>query len=202
MDPRSLAPHPLNARRHGSVQRAAYAELLDEVGWLDALKYNRRTGRLLDGHMRREDAIERNLEAVPVLVFDLPAEQEPTVLYFLDRIGALADQDAAKEAELRALIETEQETLATLLAGVTPELDESEAGTPEADDRQQIGLAPGEAFNYVVLLFRSELDWQVAQTHFGLERVQDPFRTEKAAVGIGRVLDGGAYLERITGVRP
>lgn len=48
---------------------------------------------------------------------------------------------------------------------------------------------------YVVLLFRTDLDWVAAQDHFALQQVDDPFGAKRT--GIGRVIDGGAYLKRI-----
>ena len=65
-----------------------------------------------------------------------------------------------------------------------------------SDDPMRVQLVPGEKFDYVMLLFRTELDWLRAQEHFGLERREDPFIRSKE-VGQVRVVEGADYLARM-----
>lgn len=200
-DPRTLKPHPQNFRLHNNYQRTAFSEFLTDVGWVAPLMYNERTGRLIDGHMRRDEAIERNLESVPVVIVDLPPDKESEVLYFFDRIGGMAIADDKMEAMLAQQFSTEQEALERLLRE-DPEMqtDDDHHDIELIDeDLHHISLVPGEAFNYVVVLFKTEVDWVAAQEHFNVQRVEDPFRDDKTKLGIGRIIDGGAYLKRILG---
>jgi len=102
VDPRDLDENPLNWRIHPPSQRDAVDSLLTSVGWAGALLYNRRTGRLIDGHLRRELAIERGDEAVPVLVGDWSEEQERILLALYDHTTSMAVPDVAA---LDALLE-------------------------------------------------------------------------------------------------
>ena len=196
-DPRTLKVNPLNHRQHGNLQRTAFAELLDDIGWLSPLILNERTGHLIDGHMRRDEAIERNLDAVPVIVVDLPADKESEAVFFLDRVGAMAGTDGHLEALLAQQFETDQELLRQLQSNPSYAGEkEDEGDDEEVEDHRRVGLVPGEAFNYVVILFRSELDWVAAQEHFEIEPVLSPFHV-KPSLGVGRVIDGSKYLRRI-----
>lgn len=47
-----LVPHPQNWRKHPQEQGAVLTQTLDGVGWVQRVIVNRRTGRMLDGHLR------------------------------------------------------------------------------------------------------------------------------------------------------
>jgi len=56
----------------------------------------------------------------------------------------------------------------------------------------------GEAQNYIVLTFDTDVDFLAAKTHFGLKPKYSKRQNGKPwSKGIGRVVDGAAYLERI-----
>jgi DNA modification methylase len=88
--------NPLNWRRHGDVQRDALRTMLGDVGWVQGVIENRRTGNLIDGHARIEEALRDDpKQLVPYLVVDLSPAEERAVLATLDPIGALAEVDQA-----------------------------------------------------------------------------------------------------------
>lgn len=92
-----LQPYPQNWRRHPPRQKEAVARLLREVGWAGALLYNERTGRLLDGHLRKELC---HGQRVPVLVGNWSEEQERQIVALLDPLTALAEVDVERWHEL------------------------------------------------------------------------------------------------------
>ncbi len=94
-DPAELRAHPENWRTHPADQRAALAQMLDEVGWVQDIIVNERTGNLIDGHLRVELAIERGESSVPVVYVDLSEEEERLVLASLDPMAGMAEQDPA-----------------------------------------------------------------------------------------------------------
>lgn len=200
-DPRSLAPHPLNARQHGKQQRQAFSDHLDSVGLVGLPVFNATTGRLIDGHMRVQEFVERNADSMPVMVVEMTEAKERVALALKDRIGAMAQYDDETLRELASLISDLTPTLQHVLAGDSEA--ERDALDPPPDlnpldgDKRNLGLFPGEHFNYVVLIFKTELDWYAAQEHFKLERVADPIHPQHLAVG--RVVDGGKYIMRLTG---
>jgi|LakMenE18May11ns_1017448.scaffolds.fasta_scaffold9937183_2 hypothetical protein len=89
-DPKTLKANEKNWRTHPKRQRQAYQALKAKVGWAGAALYNETTKRLIDGHMRVDEAIKNNEPTVPVLVGSWTEEQENLLLAQLDPIGALA----------------------------------------------------------------------------------------------------------------
>lgn len=105
VDPATLVPHPLNARRHPLPQVSALNGVLSEVGFVQRIIVNQRTGHILDGHLRAEMAVGRHEPTVPVVYVDLSEDEERLILSVFDPISAMAESD--------------RETLDALLASVT-----------------------------------------------------------------------------------
>lgn len=79
--------------------------VLTDVGWVDTVLLNERTGRLIDGHARIELALKNHEETVPVLVVDLSEEEEEKILVTLDPLSAMA--------------KTNHEALSALISGIS-----------------------------------------------------------------------------------
>lgn len=129
-DAAELGDNPRNWRRHPVSQKAALKDLLKEVGWAGALLYNERTGRLIDGHLRKEVARGK----VPVLVGSWDEADERKILATLDPVGAMAQPDGDILIKLLAQVETGSQAVKDLLEALAngeslpllgPELDES-----------------------------------------------------------------------------
>ena len=93
-----LRDNPANWRTHPDLQREALDELLfgeEPVGWAGAALYNEATGRLIDGHLRREVAAVHD-EPVPVLVGSgtgiVKGTGSPPPLCALPRTGVIKNQ--------------------------------------------------------------------------------------------------------------
>lgn len=136
--PDQLLANPLNARRHPGRQRDAIRGALSRVGWVAPCIVNERTGNMVDGHMRVEEALSAGDEGVPVLYIDVDPAEEATVLATFDPVAALATYDSEVLGMLReaaAPILTEDATLSRLVASLArPVIDttatETEDGTP------------------------------------------------------------------------
>ena len=99
--PEELADNPGNWRKHPQAQAIALKRVLAEVGWAGVVLYNERSGRLIDGHLRKK--IAKKTEQMPVLVGYWSQEEEAKILLTLDPLGAMAQADADR---LEALLET------------------------------------------------------------------------------------------------
>jgi len=193
LSPRKIAAHDMNWKTHPSLQREAYSEFLVEVGWAGALLFNENTGRLLDGHLRLQDALERNLDQLPVLVINVDEDTERKMLALLDKIGSMYDERQSQLALIGKVTDVRSQMLADLLAGGDLPHDEDNIdnlggkGLPAGG----ISLVAGEKYNYVMLFFKTEIDFVTAQDHFGIETVKCAFTS---GVGVGRVIDGSQYL--------
>ena len=99
-DPMLLAENPKNWRVHPEHQREALSQVLDKVGWVQDVIVNKRTGMIVDGHLRVSLAIERGEKGVPVKYVDLSEEEEALILASIDPIAALAETDSDRLSEL------------------------------------------------------------------------------------------------------
>jgi len=135
-DPNQLKRHPLNWRLHSDFQADALKGLLNQVGWIQqAAIVNKRTGRIVDGHLRVELAVKNREPEIPVTYVDLTEEEEALALAALDSITALANPDDAK---LREVLSQAQAT-DPLLAGFLETLDQEQALTSLADVKGDVG---------------------------------------------------------------
>lgn len=89
--------HELNARRHPHSQRSVLRGSLDQVGWIEPVIVSHKSGKLLDGHARIEEALSSNEHTlVPFITVEVSDEEERIILATKDKITNLAefDQDA------------------------------------------------------------------------------------------------------------
>lgn len=127
--PEELADNPKNWRTHPESQANAVKDVITEVGWAGAVLFNERTGRLIDGHLRRKLAAEQGVEKIPVLIGSWDKATEAKILATLDPPVALAEADATALDELLREIDTSSESVEQLLKdlaelhGVIPEDD-------------------------------------------------------------------------------
>lgn len=108
--------NPNNWRVHPQSQRDALHGALNEVGWVQQVIVNRRTGYLVDGHERVWQALQNGDAPVPYVEVDLDEAEEAYVLATLDPIGAMAMADKGKLSELLGEISTDGEAIMSLLA--------------------------------------------------------------------------------------
>lgn len=97
-----LLPAPRNWRLHPARQRAAWRQVVSEIGFAGAvLARQRDDGRLelIDGHLRASELGSAN---VPVLVCDLTADEARQAVLTHDALAELADVDADQLARLLA----------------------------------------------------------------------------------------------------
>lgn len=86
--------NPLNYRRHPEEQRDAVRKMLGQVGWVTEVIQNVRTGNLIDGQARIEEALRQDpQQMIPFTDVDLSPEEEKAVLATLDPMTALAETD-------------------------------------------------------------------------------------------------------------
>lgn len=114
--PSSLKPSPWNWRQHPALQKDAMAGALRELGWIQQIVVNQRTGHLVDGHLRLALALDAHEPTVPVLYVDLSEAEEKLALVSLDPLAALAQADQAKLAGLLAQVQSGDAAVQQMLA--------------------------------------------------------------------------------------
>ncbi len=137
--------HDKNARRHPNKQREALRGSLNAVGWVAPVIVSARSGKLLDGHARIEEALSRDeAQPVPFVKVDVSEAEENLILASFDPITGLATYD--REALDLLLRETStgeaalQELMSELAAANELYVDPPSAGEP-SDAEPQIDRA-------------------------------------------------------------
>jgi hypothetical protein len=194
-----------NWRTHGDEQRGVLTGVLKEIGQVGAVLayYSERNGgalTLLDGHLRKD--IDPSIEW-PTLVTDLSDAEADYILTLYDNVTQMAGVDGAKLSALTERIRSDDIAVRDLLtkleddaARALQQIDQ-DARDEERPGPPAMELLPYENYDYIVLMFKNELDWAAAVETLGLERKSDPRKTPK--VGLARVVDGIQVVERLRG---
>lgn len=206
----SLTENPLNWRKHSQEQLQTVRELLTDpdVGWAGACLYNERTQRLIDGHARRSVVDPRT--PIPVLVGNWSEEAEKKILATLDPVGmmatgdvdayqALIDQVSAQSLWERDLLHN---TMATLSNQAAEDDDQGEAAEQQQSTLPQMECQPFERYDFIMLMFRNEQDFQQACERLEIKKVEVLYPGGRTKVGLGRVIDGPRVMRLLEGVKP
>lgn len=127
--------NPLNWRQHNDFQRSAMDGVLSEIGWVQGVIENVRTGNLIDGHLRVEEAMKLGEETiVPFVQVDLSEEEEKKILLVLDPIGALATMDAENFLELADSVDLHSDALQELIAEMSKDQTTESDNEPNLND--------------------------------------------------------------------
>lgn len=117
-NPAELIANPVNFRKHPKRQQDAINGSLDALGWIQNVIVNKRTGRIIDGHLRVDQAIAHGEMAVPVQWVDLSEEEEGQALLSLDPIAAMADTNKQMMTDLLKQIHETQDMLEPYLEDI------------------------------------------------------------------------------------
>jgi hypothetical protein len=134
--PADLVTNPRNFRIHPKTQRDAMTGVLGELGWIDEIIVNRRSGCVINGHMRVAVAIGHDEPSVPVKYVELDDDEEALALATFDPLGALAATNAAQLSALLATVSTSDDALRVMLA----DLAHGDDSMTAADDAQAAGV--------------------------------------------------------------
>ena len=126
--------NPRNWRIHPLSQQDALKGVLEEVGWVQQVIVNKRTGNLIDGHLRCQLAAREGAQTIPVVYVDVSEDEEALVLATLDPIAAMAATDKQKLDELFANIQSENEQVTALIQEIAEKNGIEEIGADKWQD--------------------------------------------------------------------
>jgi ParB-like chromosome segregation protein Spo0J len=122
VDPRTLEANPANWRHHPQAQADALLGVLSEVGVVQSVIVNERSGRIVDGHLRVRLAVERSEPVIPVVYVDLDDAEERLILATLDPLAAMAETDADALRELLGRVTAEDGAVTRLVEFLASDL--------------------------------------------------------------------------------
>jgi len=132
--PEQILANPMNWRKHPKYQKDALRGALNEIGWVQRVIVNQRTGHLVDGHLRVELALDECASTIPVIYVDLSEDEEKVALATLDSISALAETDQDLINEIVEQVSVGDTDLAAFLETLTIDPNEEEETDGETDD--------------------------------------------------------------------
>jgi DNA modification methylase len=143
--PDQLLAHPLNFRTHPKSQQDALSGVLGEVGVVQNVIVNERTGHVVDGHLRISLAMRENQTTIPVTYVDLSPEEEALILATLDPISAMAGADRDKLDELLRDVSTSDAAVMEMLSDLAESAGVVGFGTTEGlTDPDEVPDPPAE----------------------------------------------------------
>lgn len=139
-DPTVLMPNPKNWRLHPKEQLNALSSILEKVGWVQRIIVNKRTGHLVDGHLRVALACKTKQKSVPVVYVDLSEQEEELVLATLDPIAAMAASDKAKLDELMRAVQSDDERVQAMISEIAEKNHIFADDSPEEANEPDYGI--------------------------------------------------------------
>lgn len=142
--PDQLLAHPDNWRIHPKFQQEALRGVINDIGFIKSVTVNKRTGRVVDGHLRVTLALRDGIPLIPVEYVDLTDEEEAEALLTIDPIAALAGSDKTNLETLLNQVNTDNENVMKLLentasdAGLDWGKSESVDTEPQIDRAQEL----------------------------------------------------------------
>ena len=196
-----IVPYANNTKKHDETQIKNVAESIKKYGWVQPIVIDN-DGTIVIGHCRALAAERLGIEEVPCVVVSDLTEDEINALRIVDNktnespwdfdlLSAELPEIDLSDFEFDFGIEDEKEKT---------EIAEDE--TPEVEFSEILG----EENNYLVLQFKTDIDWLNAQSIFGLETVKSYSTRKDGKVtknmerkGVARVLDGAKVLNELLG---
>ena len=194
-----IVPYANNTKKHDETQIKNVAESIKKYGWVQPIVIDN-DGTIVIGHCRALAAEKLGIEEVPCVVVSDLTEEEINALRIVDNKTNESPWDF------------------DLLSAELPEIDLSDFdfdfdfGLDKKKDKEEIegevefSEILGEENNYLVLQFKTDIDWLNAQSFFGLETVKSYSTRKDGKVaknmerkGVARVLDGAKVLNELLG---
>ena len=194
-----IVPYANNTKKHDETQIKNVAESIKKYGWVQPIVIDN-DGTIVIGHCRALAAERLGMEEVPCVVVSDLTEDEINALRIVDNKTNESPWDF------------------DLLSAELPEIDLSDfdfdfdfgldkkKNKEEIEGEVEFSEILGEENNYLVLQFKTDIDWLNAQSIFGLETVKSYSTRKDGKVaknmerkGVARVLDGAKVLNELLG---
>lgn len=114
--PDQLCANPRNWRIHPETQQKPLLGVLETVGVVQNVIVNKRTGFVVDGHLRIALALRTAQPSIPVTYVDLDESEEALILASLDPLAALAAADAEQLDALLREVSTSDAAVMQMLS--------------------------------------------------------------------------------------
>ena len=192
-----LMPYAGNAKKHDSTQIANVAESIRQFGFVQPIVIDR-NDVIVIGHCRALAAKKLGMKEVPCVCVDDLTPEQVNALRIVDNKSNESPWDFDILPDELADID---------LSGFDFDFGlDKKKNKEEIDGEVEFSEILGEENNYLVLQFKTDIDWLNAQSIFGLETVKSYSTRKDGKVaknmerkGVARVLDGAKVLNELLG---
>ena len=194
---KDLIPYEKNTKKHDDVQINNVAESIKQYGFVQPIVIDKNNVVVI-GHCRLLAAKKLKMQEVPCVCVDDLTEEQVKALRIVDNKSNESDW-------LNDILELE-------LTDVDLSDFYFDFGLDKKKEKEEIAGEVefseilGEENNYLVLQFKTDIDWLNAQSIFGLETVKSYSTRKDGKVtknmerkGVARVLDGAKVLNELLG---
>ena len=115
INPEQLLANPKNYRIHPREQQSAVTGSLDTIGWFDEVTVNKRTGFVVDGHLRVQLALTHRQASIPVKYLDLSEQEEDQVIMSKDYLVSMGKIDREALQSLTDVLKVEDDRILRML---------------------------------------------------------------------------------------
>ena len=192
-----LTPYAGNAKKHDSTQIANVAESIKQFGFVQPIVIDR-NDVIVIGHCRALAAKKLGMKEVPCVCVDDLTPEQVNALRIVDNKSNESPWDFDILPDELADIDLSDFDFDFGL--------EKKKNKEEIDGEVEFSEILGEENNYLVLQFKTDIDWLNAQSIFGLETVKSYSTRKDGKVaknmerkGVARVLDGAKVLNELWG---
>lgn len=194
---KDLIPYEKNTKKHDDVQINNVAESIKQYGFVQPIVIDKNNVVVI-GHCRLLAAKKLKMQEVPcVCVEDLTEEQVKAL--------RIVDNKSNESDWLNDILELELPDVDLSAFDFDFGLDKKKE-KEEIEGEVEFSEILGEENNYLVLQFKTDIDWLNAQSIFGLETVKSYSTRKDGKVtknmerkGVARVLDGAKVLNELLG---
>ena len=192
-----LKPYEKNNKKHDDVQTNNVAESIKQYGFVQPIVIDKNNVVVI-GHCRLLAAKKLKMEKVPCVCVDDLTDEQVKALRIVDNKSNESDW-------LNDILELE-------LPDVDLSAFDFDFGLDKKKDKEEIegevefSEILGEENNYLILQFKTDIDWLNAQSIFGLETVKSYSTRKDGKVtknmemrGIPRIIDGAKALNMLLG---
>ena len=192
-----LKPYDKNTKKHDDVQINNVVESIKQYGFVQPIVIDKNNVVVI-GHCRLLAAKKLKMEKVPcVCVEDLTEEQVKAL--------RIVDNKSNESDWLNDILELELPDVDLSAFDFDFGLDKKKE-KEEIEGEVEFSEILGEENNYIVLQFKTDIDWLNAQSILGLETVKSYSTRKDGKVtknmerkGVARVLDGAKVLNELLG---
>jgi len=187
-----IIPYHNNPRKNQAIDKVASS--INEYGFQQPIVVDPNMVVIV-GHTRLLASKKLGLKKVPIAIANLSKSQAKAYRLADNR----TNEDSSWDEELLKGELLDLEGLINTIGFEDSEL-EKLLEKPEPEDEPDVEFSEeiGEANNYIVLVFKNDIDWLSAQTHFNLKTVSSKRQNGKPwSKGIGRVVDGAKYITEL-----